>query len=158
MSKKRKAKALSEAIEPITIANDTATPSGVSEAATPEIDKGYSTELKKALSHILPASEKTLDFTDDWITDEERDNVICLDGEKHTDGRNWRVMLDNLVRNTTKKIVLNYGEQSNDMLIIEMATRQFKLNTDDSRYLRIAIRNTHDYKMRDSLLVFNRRK
>lgn len=158
MSKKKTAKEAPEAIQAATIANDTATTSGLSEKAIPEVDKGYSTELKNALSHILPANEKTIDFTDDWISDEERDNVVCMDGEKHTDGRNWKSMLANLVRHTNKKVVLNYGEQSNDILIIEMATRQFKLNADDSRYLRIAIRNTNNYKMKDSLLVFERRK
>jgi hypothetical protein len=114
-----------------------ATECGVSEKATPEIDKKYSEQLSQALTH-LPALDEIVLLNDDQVLTENA--------------------LDHITRAKVMRAAISYPAKPGGWIISEMAKRQFVINETDTKYLRIAVRYSSDWKLKDSILVFNRRK
>lgn len=116
--------------------DDTTTQLRPTETQAPATNKEYSPELSKALVHII------------------RDENVAI-------GINFFQPLHMhlaWLTSEAKKVILNYPQEIPATLIVEMANRNFVVNNNDTKYLRIAVRHSTDWKMKDTILVFDRRK
>jgi len=124
------------------LANDTATSSRVSEKAPPPPYSKYGPELEKALPHVRTSSSHILDGTG-W--NEESGTATDF--------------LDAVIKDGHDKLFfVGWPVGYSIWLTHEMAKRNFAVNDSDTKYLRIAVKFAQNRTLKDTILVFSRRK
>jgi len=145
MSGKRDKKAVKEEKPEVVnlVFDDTATTSGLSEAATPAPDKvswGYGAEFDNAFLHIMRGYKVIISISPD--------NFGGAPIDEYLDG----------ITSHSDKVVIGWTDKPSSWIITEMAKRNFAVNNDDTKYLRIAVKFAQNRTLKDTILVFSKRK